>query len=89
MEKVEDYIRLRKPFLVNDLEAQKVLWDRRKVNNSTLRARIHIGPCVLLELDSKLFLMICFQVYALLQSQDIPVPVHAVMSRDVRCILLL
>ena len=42
MEKVEDYIRLRKPFLVNDLEAQKVLWDRRKVNNSTLRTRIHM-----------------------------------------------
>ena len=42
MEKVEDYIRLRKPFLVNDLEPQKVLWDRRKVNNSTLRTRIHM-----------------------------------------------
>ena len=31
IEKVEDYIRLRRPFLVNDLESQKVLWDRRKV----------------------------------------------------------
>jgi hypothetical protein len=31
MEKVEEYIRLRRPFLVNDLESQKNLWDRRKV----------------------------------------------------------
>jgi inositol-hexakisphosphate/diphosphoinositol-pentakisphosphate 1-kinase len=38
MEKVEDYIRLRKPFLVNDLEPQKVLWDRRKVNYWHMRA---------------------------------------------------
>jgi hypothetical protein len=38
IEKVEDYIRLRKPFLVNDLEPQKVLWDRRKVIYWLMRA---------------------------------------------------
>jgi glutathione synthase/RimK-type ligase-like ATP-grasp enzyme len=29
--KVLEYIKLRKPFLVNDFESQKIFWDRRKI----------------------------------------------------------
>ena len=30
--KVLEFIKLRKPFLINDFETQKIFWDRRKIS---------------------------------------------------------
>jgi len=32
-EKTINYVKLRKPFQINDLESQSILWDRRKIYN--------------------------------------------------------
>ena len=47
--KVLDYIKLRKPFLVNDFEMQKIFWDRREVKKKLIENNIPTPETIIVD----------------------------------------
>ncbi len=43
------YVNLRKPFLINDFESQKIFWDRRKVLNMLKEENIPTPKCIIID----------------------------------------
>ena len=52
--KVLKYINLRKPFLINDFESQKIFWDRRKVMRILTENNIPIPKEIIVERDNEI-----------------------------------
>ena len=52
--KVSKYINLRKPFLINDFESQKIFWDRRKVMRILTENNIPIPKEIIIERDNEI-----------------------------------
>ena len=50
--KVEQYVKLRKPMLVNDLESQRLLWDRRTVYKICVENDIPVPNHIVVSRDS-------------------------------------
>ena len=47
--KVLDYIKLRKPFLVNDFESQKIFWDRREITKKLKEFNIPTPESIIID----------------------------------------
>ncbi len=52
--KVLEYIKLRKPFLVNDFESQKIFWDRREVSKKLLKNNIPTPESIIIDRGEKI-----------------------------------
>ena len=48
-EKVNEYIKLRKPFLINDFEKQKIFWDRREIRKLLKKNDIPIPNSIVVD----------------------------------------
>jgi inositol hexakisphosphate/diphosphoinositol-pentakisphosphate kinase len=47
--KGQKYVHLRKPFLINDFESQKIFWDRRKVLEMLKEENIPTPKCIIID----------------------------------------